>query len=665
MTGIKPLAARTKDIKKAASIIADNMLASRPKADIAYRARRKSEYIYDIAPLGARCVDLKGIFPDAKKGDSVYVAAYLESEKDVRAAIKTSGVSKLFIDGIEYEIKDSVAEFDKKAGRSLAEFLCIAGDEFKMSFVPSVVYYPGMWARDYLAHIRAVCPVDGFLSEEGAAVTAPGGERGKYVYPEKAKTCNVIDFHELYGDEKGVYAYAIAYAAKDFSAKIDIKGKGKVIINGEASSCGSIKLKKDDVVIVKCERSDEWGVELSGDFYIPVIEDQKVLTVGTFGTTPSMDVKYGPEIYLDFKRPYRNAEGKRCFFKLGTKDDYLTAEMHTHFYSQWFYALMVGEYGLLDAAQLTGKNEYQQYFIESMSTMAELYELQKWQKETFGDSAFLQRGMNPEDLDSIGSIGMNMCELYNLTRNPYAAVCADMLIKAIDTIPRFEDGTFHRGATMWADDTYMSCPFMLRYGLMRGDEKWLEECARQLLGFAKKLFIPEKNVFSHIYFVNEKTPNRIPWGRGNGWVFVTLSELIEKLPPDTKGYEELVELFRKFAKGVVSLQGENGLWHQVLDIEASYEETSCTGMFIIGLSRGLRLGILTDEVKENIIRAYNGLMENKLDENGNVYDVCRGSWCSMEAKYYIRLGTVDNDDHGTGIILCALRQMESAGVFAR
>ena len=56
---------------------------------------------------------------------------------------------------------------------------------------------------------------------------------------------------------------------------------------------------------------------------------------------------------------------------------------------------------------------------------------------------------------------------------------------------------------------------------------------------------------------------------------------------------------------------------------------------------------------------------DKLDENGNLYDVCRGSWCSMEAKYYIQLGTVDNDDHGTGIILSALYEIEKLNAFLK
>ena len=652
------LAKRTLDIKAAAKIIADNMLKTRGKAEPAYSKRLYDKYITDTAPLAARCVDLKGIFPDAEKGDAVYVATILETNKAVPAVLKLTGCEKAFINNKEYEIgEDGIVEFDISEGQTLCELLCVCGDEFKMSFTPSICYYPGMWARDYLVHIKALSPIKEFEGQEGVGITAIGGERGVYVYPKKEEESGRVDFNKRYYDESGLYAYGISYAASDCEAEFNIWGKGKLFINNSPAKPGKVTLKKDDFVMIKCERDDKWGFEYSGDLYFPLLKGEKMLTVGAFSTSRNMDVKYGPELYLDYIRPYVNADGNRCFFMTSQVNSYMVCEMNTYFYAQWFYALMVGEYGLLDATKLTGCDSYQDYFIDSMSTMAEYYYLEKWHKETFGESAFMQRGMNPEDLDSIGSIGMNMCELYKLTQNPSALEIADMLAFSIKHIPRFDDKTFHRGATMWADDTYMSCPFMLRYGLLKGDKDYLEECASQLLGFGKKLFMDDKGLFSHIYFVNEKTPNRIPWGRGNGWVFVTLSELIEKLPRDTKRYDELVELYKKFAEGVINHQGENGLWHQVLDIPSSYEETSCTGMFIIGLCRGIRLGLLGEEVKEVINKAYKGLMENKIDKDGNVLGVCRGSWCSMEAKYYINLGTIDNDDHGTGIILSALYQM--------
>lgn len=663
---IKSMAENTKDVKEVARIIADRMLELRPKGKIQYFARKKVNYIRDISPLGARGVDLYKLYPDAKAGDVAYVSVYLESQTEYDAVLKIKGASRVFIDGVEVELQEEI-RYCQKAGRILVDFECVAGESFGVSFTPSIVHYPGMLAKDYLCHVSMLCPMKEYDGEEGVAVTAIGAKRNEWVYPKSKAITDVIDFSEIYPNEDGIYAYAVTYAKNDCEAEFNFNTRSRVIVNSDIKATvesGIVKLalKKDDFIIIKCEKGEEWSFSYKGEFTLTFLEKTRssgmdIATAGTFGLGRDIDVKYGPELCFDLKTPYINAQGKQTFFKLADCNDYITADMRTYFYAQWFYALMVGEYGLLDATRVTGDDKYRQYFIESMSTMADFFELQQWQKEVFGEAAFCQRGTMPEDWDAIGTIGMNLCELYQLNGNENANDITGFLEERIDVIPRFDDGTFHRGETMWSDDTYMSCMFMLRYGLMKNDRKWLEECVKQLLGFKKKLFMEDEGIFSHIYFVDEKTPNRIPWGRGNGWVFITMSEVLETVPKDIDGYKELEDTFRVFAKNVVRLQGKNGLWHQVLNNHTSYEETSCTGMYIIGLCRGIRLALLDDSVKDNIVQAYEGLMTYKIDDKGNIYDVCRGSSCSMDEKYYIDLGTVDNDDHGTGIILSALYQI--------
>ncbi len=658
---------RTNNVRETAKIIADRMLELRPKGKVEYFARRNPVYVRDNSPLGAREVDLYKLFPDAKAGDFAYVSVLVESETEFEAVLKCSGASRVFIDGVECELSDGTVSYLQKAGRVTVELECIAGDEFKVSFTPSIKYYPGMLAKDYLCHISMLCPKKEYDGEEGVAVSDLNGKRGEWKYPEPPAKNDSIDFTAIYPKENGIYAYALMYAENTCNAEFDFKCKAKIIVNSKEEYFAdkekiTFELSKDDFVLVKCEKGDEWSFEYKGEFYLPFISKTReyginLATAGTFGVEEDINIKYGPELYFDLKTPYINADGKKCFLKLSDCDDYVVADMRTYFYAQWFYALMVGEYGLLDASRITGDDRYKEYFIKSMSDLADFYELQKWQMETFGESAFLQRGMMPEDWDAIGTIGMNLCELYKLVQSENAKEITEFLEKRIDVIPRFDDTTFHRGDTMWSDDTYMSCMFMLRYALMKNDRRWSEECVRQLLGFKKKLFMEDEGIFSHIYFVNEKTPNRIPWGRGNGWVFITMSEVLETVPKDIEGYKELEETFKVFAQNIIRLQGKNGMWHQVLNNHKSYEETSCTGMYIIGLCRAIRLGLLNDSVKENIQKAYEGLMTYKIDDKGNIFDVCRGSSCSMEEKYYINLGTVDNDDHGTGIILSALYQI--------
>ena len=176
----------------------------------------------------------------------------------------------------------------------------------------------------------------------------------------------------------------------------------------------------------------------------------------------------------------------------------------------------------------------------------------------------------------------------------------------------------------------------------------------------------DKRLFSHIFFLDTEKPSRVPWGRGNGWVFVSVSDILENAPENTKGYGELLSLYREFADGLLARQDGDGLLHQVLDRPDSYAETSCTAMFIIGICRGLRNGWIEGEIYFDAVnRAYNGLMRHKIDRDGAVYGVCMGSGNSDDAEYYMRLGTVDNDDHGTGVILTALSEIERLGLSDR
>lgn len=230
-------------------------------------------------------------------------------------------------------------------------------------------------------------------------------------------------------------------------------------------------------------------------------------------------------------------------------------------------------------------------------------------------------------------------------------------------IPRFNDGTFYRGTTMWADDVFMSCPFLARLGSITGNTFYYEECARQLAGFKKRLYRENKKIFSHIFFVEEQQPNEISWGRGNGWIFISLADLLTQLPEETQGYDMLLSLFREFAQGILAQQDKTGLWHQVMDRPTSYLETSCTGMFLLGMCKGMRCGWLPrSEFEEPARRALQGLLTHSIDKDGNVYGVCKGSGCSMDPVYYDELDMVKNDDHGTGIILSALAEFVRAGI---
>lgn len=76
-----------------------------------------------------------------------------------------------------------------------------------------------------------------------------------------------------------------------------------------------------------------------------------------------------------------------------------------------------------------------------------------------------------------------------------------------------------------------------------------------------------------------------PWGRGNGWVVFSMTELLEVLPEDHPKRNDLIEFLNTLCEGYLALQDDEGMWHQVLNDHESYPETSCTSMFIYAFSR--------------------------------------------------------------------------------
>ena len=72
------------------------------------------------------------------------------------------------------------------------------------------------------------------------------------------------------------------------------------------------------------------------------------------------------------------------------------------------------------------------------------------------------------------------------------------------------------------------------------------------------------------------------------------------------------------------------------------------------------MGLLPEEgYKASSERSVEALKKYCIDDEGNIYGVCRGSGYSFRLDYYKHdLACVTNDTHGTGIVLIALLEVE-------
>ena len=65
---------------------------------------------------------------------------------------------------------------------------------------------------------------------------------------------------------------------------------------------------------------------------------------------------------------------------------------------------------------------------------------------------------------------------------------------------------------------------------------------------------------------------------------LTACELLDVLPEDYPQRAKVMDYFRAHVRGVTALQSGEGLWHQLLDRNDSYLETSATAIYVYCLA---------------------------------------------------------------------------------
>ena len=381
----------------------------------------------------------------------------------------------------------------------------------------------------------------------------------------------------------------------------------------------------------------------------------------------------GPWLYLgpfeealnesaeDIQDMYRlfDNRGQGVYWRTGDKDTVVRPFAENALYGRWTYPLGVTLYGLLCYGEMSGNEEVLKYVKGHMDMVTKMHGYALYDKEKFGFPGINHQITWLDALDDCGSFGSLMLECNrkweDINSANIASTIADhMMNKQL----RREDGAFCRGSeTMWVDDLYMSVPFLRRYYQLTLNTEYLNEACRQILLFEKYLFMKDLNTMSHIYSFEHNRATNIPWSRGNGWAVFSISELLEVLTAGHQDYEKITGLYNRLASGFLKLQGEHGLWHQVLNRKDTYEESSCTAMFICAFVRGIIKGYISRDQLENAaeaaFKAWEGLSARAVDYQGNIYGICRGSGFSFSSDYYKELSWNYNDTHGIGIIMLA------------
>lgn len=694
--------------------VTERMLETRSRKTIRLRPYME-QLIKQKTPFGPYEADFTACWPDAKEGSIAYAAARFHADREQDVILTAKGSSKLWFNGEMYADTQTIP-IKMKRGWNVLLLQCVRDRQrFGFDLIIAFPRYPGMWAKDYLFSTRPTFPQRVLQGEEGFAYTGPfvpeaGGQGSQTLLNLEAEALSgqfsswepaisaqtglqFADFSEMYGPNTAC-AYGMTYYSKNDSASLMLyvvhEGGIKVWIDGmevyRSTAAGQIQIEVVSTnprgqVLIKCVRHAEagrWGfkAEITDTATgqradgVPELDsmrgdDARWLYIGPFGHSGVeaeglLDQKFEIEMApIGFENLYATDKNEaKAYWRLSSPDTFVRPYLDGFFFGQWFYAIQVGLYGLLQAAETIGSTEMIRYATDSMAVMAQYHDYALWDAKRYGVPSLIPRAQHLEELDPCGAIGVMFIEAYKRTGCESMLPVIDRIGNAVmNDVPRMQDGTFYRVETMWADDFFMSCPFLVRMGELTGDTRYFDEVIRQATGFHRQLWMPDKQLYAHIYFPLEDVNSRVPWGRGNGWVIFALTEILLNLPNEYPERDKLLQLFKELAAGISSYQNQSGMWHQVLNESASYEETSCTAMFVLSLAIGIRLGWLDSEYLEVVNKGWLALLHHCIDVEGNVYGVCLGSGCAKESSYYFDIPTYINDDHGTGIILLAAAEM--------
>ncbi len=678
---IKEVASSNEQILR---IVYENMLKLRRKSRVIYRPFTYFPQLDVIHKAGA---DFRQIFPEHRDGDYVFLGFEADGayERELIMNVVGNPDAEVYFNGKRIPVKksdfwgeDSVdANIIFRKGRNRICVKAVAKENSFEAYVRILIPELRMGAGSYVYYARPYIEQEGFRGQSAMTYSQlyhkdeqvmVQPEQIEWIFPKKPKQSaeKIFDFFALCsGKGKAAYVYTECKGKLllKHTSPIRIFSDQKLLYHSDAAGKYEAEYDEFTPLLIKSMKSDAWGFEAIayGENRLSFVTDADCpdlqwIWAGPFGREKeSPDYPYVPERTLDFAKPMPSICGNTVYWKFYRKDTYLHQYVETAFWGQWFYAIMVGLEGMRQAAMKLREASFYDYFLSFIQTICTHRDYAKYDTDELGYASYMPHSVRLDNLDAIGTFGINITEYYLMTGDEAAKNVLKTLSDAMmQDVPRFPDGTFYRGKTMWTDDMYMCLPFLARLGAVTGLNMYFDEAAGQIFGFYKRLYMQDQNLYSHIYFPEEDFANHIPWGRGNGWVLLAISEVLMLMPKDHSDYAAVLEIFQRFASGILHFRdaGEK-LWHQIVNDDDSYIETSGSAMFITALARGVTYGWLEETIKEDVLEAWNALTEKCIDSEGNVYGVCQGSGCNKEKEYYLQLETIVNDDHGVGIVLGA------------
>ena len=348
-------------------------------------------------------------------------------------------------------------------------------------------------------------------------------------------------------------------------------------------------------------------------------------------------------------------------------DDLSTVDTNTIF-KQGDFRLISYEWGvtygaMLLASEAMGDNRYEQYTKDRLAFIAKVVAAFQASPKAAGRRSPVHSVTNPGALDDAGAMCAAMIKAAQAGK--ITEDLRPMIDNYIDYILndefRLADGTLARNRplpnTLWLDDLYMSLPALAQMGRLTGEDRYFDEAIRQFWLFADRMFVPEKGLYMHGWVQDMEPHPHFHWARANGWALLTKLELLAALPEAHPSREKLLAQFRTHVQGLTRLQDGTGFWHQLLDHNDTYLETSATAIYAYCIAHGINNGWLNAQAYGPVALLAWNAVATKVNGTGQVEGTCVGTGMAFDPAFYYHRPVNKFAAHGYGPVILAGAEM--------
>lgn len=208
---------------------------------------------------------------------------------------------------------------------------------------------------------------------------------------------------------------------------------------------------------------------------------------------------------------------------------------------------------------------------------------------------------------------------------------------------------------VWLDGIYMLQPFIANYAARTGDTAQLALVQERLDWVAEKLLAPNGMYYHAANSADDVC--EFHWTRAIGWYGMAMVDAMEAMPDEY--IEERKAALKTFVDGMLKYQDKSGLWPNLADRKVTATnrlEVSGTSMMAYTILKGVRNGWLDESYKEAAVRAFVGMAEFKLDEQG-LHDIYFKASANGTNNYEKPGDYLTDEGKGSGPFILAYSEM--------